>query len=86
LHKVEVFERGEVGEALEVLDLVEGEVERNEVGEGVEALDVADEVVVKVDFGEGWGKRGRNGDGFETILAEAETLVGWSGGGGVKMG
>lgn len=74
LHEVEVAELCEVREALDVFDLVEGEIKGGEFGEGVEAFDVCNEVVVQVDFGEGWGGVGGKVDGFYAVLTEAETL------------
>lgn len=64
-----------MGEALDVLDLIEGEVEGGEFGESVESLDVCDEVVVEVDFGEGGGGVGGDVDSFYAVLAEAQALV-----------
>lgn len=80
LDKVEVFEFGEVGQALYVFDLVEGEVEGGKFSEGVEAFDVRDEVVVEVDFCEGGGGGVGDGDGFYAVLTQAETLVMFSNG------
>jgi hypothetical protein len=63
-----------VVEALDGFDLVEGEVEGDEFGEGVEAFDVGYQVVVEVDLGESCCSSGRYVDGFEAVLAQAETL------------
>jgi hypothetical protein len=70
LDEVEVFELGEVVQALDGLDLVEREVEGGEFGEGVEAFDVRDEVVIEVYVCEGGGDDGGYVDGFYSVLAK----------------
>lgn len=74
LHKIEIFEFFKVVQALQVLDLVEGEVEGDELGESFKALDVCDQIIVEVDLGEGWCKGRWYFNGLETILTEAEAL------------
>lgn len=62
-----------MGDVLDVLDLVEGEVKRRQIGEVLEATaDVGDEVVVEVEFLEGGGYAGEAFDVLDEVLAEAD--------------
>lgn len=61
-------------EALDVLDVVEGEVEGCEGGEGVEPFDVRERVVVEVEFLERCAPVGGEVGVGDVVLAEAEAL------------
>ena len=61
-----------MGDVLDVLDFVEGEVEGGKVDEVVQAADVRDEVVVEVEVVKGGGNTGDTLYVLDQVLAEAD--------------